>query len=85
MFEYNIVEYSVNMLTSTDELFKIKEGSNITRQEYGRNEFIRLVNEQCLYGWEPVGGVSYVDKAVLNQPGTGPYIYSQAMKRIINS
>ena len=77
LYEYTIVEQLVNINSPP----KNKIDTTTTRNEIGRNEFINQVNAHCLDGWEPIGNVSYVDRALLNTPGSGPFIYLQAMKR----
>jgi hypothetical protein len=70
-YEYTIVE-----LVDYYSQSKNKKDKKITNPE-----FIELVNSYCLEDWEPIGGISYVDRADFNIPG-GPFIYLQSMKRL---
>ena len=75
--EYDIIELRLTSNNTDND----KNLTYLQRQEIDRQSFIKLVNERCRQGWEPLGGISYVDQAEWGHLGSGPFVYSQAMIR----
>lgn len=77
--EYDIVE--LRLATENTDNYYDKNLTYLQHQEIDRQTFIKLVNDRCREGWEPIGGISYVDQAEWGHLGSGPFVYSQAIIR----
>ena len=71
----------IELLLTSNHTDNDKNLTYLQRKEIDRQSFIKLVNERCRQGWEPLGGISYVDQAEWGHLGSGPFVYSQAMIR----